>query len=251
LRSGAIPKWVKKTAKRLKWYERRQLQEGQSAYVIITNMCFHRALQSDQPSQAILVHGLGNDFWLAGPRRVSDVYRRKQKHIDIHNLIDARRRYPQIPTSFDGNLPSEAQGKGSPIRIGQTYFFDCIGEKGELATVMTATVLESEKKAYVTVATEDGANHIISEPISDDALADYRAHPEAFFGAIQPVGQKAENPYELFEFFLGTYKSTRKEKLLELMGGAADVEALRQMEQADLAIEYAERCVASFVNRIG
>jgi hypothetical protein len=41
------------------------LQEGQSAYVIITNMYFHRALQSDQPSQAILAHGLGNDFWLA------------------------------------------------------------------------------------------------------------------------------------------------------------------------------------------
>jgi len=58
---------------------------------------------------------------------------------------------------------------------------DCIGEKGELGTVTTATVLESEKKAYVTVATEDGVNHIIAEPISDEAMADYKAHPEAFF----------------------------------------------------------------------
>jgi hypothetical protein len=47
--------------------------------------------------------------------------------------------------------------------------------------------LKAKKKAYVTVATEDGVNHIIAEPISDEALADYKAHPEAFFGAIQPV----------------------------------------------------------------
>lgn len=124
-------------------------------------------------------------------------------------------------------MPSEAQGKESSIKIGQTYFFDCIGEKGELGTVTTATVLESEKKAYVTVATEDGVNHIIAEPISDEALADYKAHPEAFFGAIQPVGKKAENPYELFEFFIGTYKSTPKEKLLELMRGAHDIVSTR------------------------
>jgi hypothetical protein len=63
-----------------------------------------------------------------------------------------------------------------------------------LGTVTTATVLESEKKAYVTVATEDGVKHIIAEPISDEALADYKAHPEAFFGAIQPVGKKPKIP---------------------------------------------------------
>jgi hypothetical protein len=50
--------------------------------------------------------------------------------------------------------------------------------------------------------------------------------------------------YELFEFFLNCYKLASKEKLLELMNDAPDIEALRQMEQMDLAIEYAERCVA-------
>jgi hypothetical protein len=58
LRSGTIPRWVKKTEKRLEWYEQNQLKEGQSAYVIITNMSYHRALQSDQPGQAIMAHGL-------------------------------------------------------------------------------------------------------------------------------------------------------------------------------------------------
>jgi hypothetical protein len=195
-----------------------------------------------------MAHGLGNDFWLPGAQRVSDIYRRKQKHIDIHNLIEACRKYPQIPTTFDGSLASEALGEGSPLRIGETYFFDCIGEKGQLGTVTTATVSESEKQVYFTVTTEDGLSRILSEPISDEALADYKAHPEAFFGAIQLVGGRADNVYELFGFFINCYKAATKEKLLELMQYAPDIEALRQLEQTDLAIEYAERCVAVVPN---
>ena len=110
--SGAIPQWTNKAAKRLEEYEQQHLQPGQSAYVIITNMSFHRALQSDRPGHAIMAHGLGNDFWLPGPQRLSDVYRRRQKHIDIHNLCEACAEYPQIPTTFDGSLASEVQGKG-------------------------------------------------------------------------------------------------------------------------------------------
>jgi hypothetical protein len=245
-KGGAFPEWTNKAAKRLEWYEKRQLQPGQSAYVIITNISFHRALQSDQTDQAIMAHGLGNDFWVPEARRVSDIYRRKQKHIDIHNLLEACRKYPQIPTTFDGSLPSQALGKGEPLRIGETYFFDCIGEKGQLGTV--TTVNESDKQVYFTMTTEDGFSHILSEPISDEALADYKAHPEAFFGTIQRVGGRANDVYELFEFFLICYKAATKEKLLELMKDAPDIEALRQMEQADLAIEYAERCAAVVPN---
>jgi hypothetical protein len=198
-----------------------------------------------------MAHGLGNDFWLPGPRRLADVYRRKQKHIDIHNLCQACAEYPQIPTTFDGSLSSELRGKGSAIRVGQSYFFECFGEKGQLGIVKFATVLESEKKVYYTVIAEDGANHIFAEPISDEALADYKAHPEAFFGAIQRVGRRADSAYELFEFFLDGYKATPKERLLELMQGWREIESLRGMEQADLAIEYAEGYVTSFLNRDG
>jgi hypothetical protein len=136
--SGTFPEWTNKAAKRLAWYEKQQLKPGQSAYVIITNMSFHRALQSEQAGHAIMAHGLRNDFWVPEARRVSDVYRRKQKHIDIHNLVA-----PQIPTTFDGSLPSKALGEAEPLRIGETYFFDCLGEKGQLGTVTTATGLFS------------------------------------------------------------------------------------------------------------
>jgi hypothetical protein len=66
--------------------------------------------------------------------------------------------------------------------------------------------------------------------------------------AIQRVSKKADNPYELFEFFLENYKATPKEQLLKLMEGSADTEALLQMDQVDLAIEYAERCVSAVLS---
>jgi hypothetical protein len=245
---GTYPEWANKVAKRLERYEKEHLKAGQSAYVIITNMSFHRSLRSDQPGHAIMAHGFGNDFWVPEAQRISDIYRRKQKHIDIHKLLEACKKYPQIPTTFDGSLPSQALGKGQPVTIGETYFFDCIGEKGQLGTVTTATVHESEKQVVFSVATEDGLCHLLREPISDEALADYKAHPEAFFGSIQRISRRADNVYELFELFLNNYKNTSKEKLLELMKDAADIKALRQMEQSDLAIECAERCLSAVPN---
>lgn len=242
---SVIPAWTEKAGKKLDEYEKKTLPQGQSAYVIVTNMSFHRALQSEQPGQAIMATGLGNDFWKAGVCRLSDVYRRKQKHIDVHNIIAAFQKYPQIPPTFDGGLPSEMKGKQSErVIIGETYFFEGIGENGMVGTVSSATVLENEKRVYLVIVALDGTNHIITQPISDDALADYKAHPEPFFGAIQSVNKNAKDAYELFEFFLDTYQKSTKEKLLEFMRGAPDIETLRQMEQPDLAIEYAERCAA-------
>jgi len=87
--------------------------------------------------------------------------------------------------------------------------------------------------------------------MSDDELDDYRSHPEAFFGRIQSSPRKRiETRYELFEFFLGAYQQTPRERLLELMKGAADFSALEQMDQADLAIEYSERSCASEVIKV-
>ncbi len=105
-------------------------------------------------------------------------------------------------------------------------------------------MLENEKQIYLAIACPDGTSHILTQPISDDALADYKVHPEAFFGAIQSVNKNAKDAYEFFEFFLDTYQKSTKKKLLEFMRGALDIEALQQMEQPDLAIEYSERCAA-------
>lgn len=243
------PIWVEKAAKLLREYEKK-LPEEQSAYILITNMPFHRNLQSEHSGQAIMAHGLGNDFWLTGAHRLSDMYRRKQKHIDIHDIIESLRQYPKLPPTFDGSLPSETFGKKTErIIIGETYFFEDIGETGTIGTVTTASISEQEKKMYIGISVEGGNSQILVQPISDETLVDYKAHPDAFFGTILPASKKTETPYELFEFFLESYLKTPKEKLLEFMNGSPDMETLRKMSQENLAFEYCERLVSWTVNR--
>lgn len=198
-----------------------------------------------------MAHGFGiPDFAKTGNFRLSEVYRRKQKHIDAYDIIAAFRKYPQLPPTFDGSLPSNTYGKPyDRLIIGETYHFEEIGENGIIGTVTTATVLENEKKIYCAITTGDGASHILTQPMSDEALSDYKVHPESFFGKVQQATRKTEDPYELFEFFMESYQKTSKERLLEFMRGAPDFAILQQMEQVDLAMEYCERCVAMTVNR--
>lgn len=239
------PAWVDNAIKKLETYEKRKLIKGQSAYVIVTNISFHRSLNSEQPGHALTFYGLGNDLCIKGLCRVSEMYRRKQKHIDIHKIIEAVQNYPQFPNTFDGRLPSEMNGEPRErVIIGETYLFEGIGDNGLLGTVESASISESDKIMVIFIKTNDGQNHILSQPISDATLDDYRAHRDAFFGEIHQATGEAKDSYDLFEFFLSGYQHTPKDRLLELLAGSYDIERLCQMEQADLAIEYCERCVA-------
>jgi len=244
---GKKPSWIERAGKKLDWYEK-GLDPNQRAYVFVTNTPFHRSLRNEQQGPALLAQCLGiPDFGKVGHYHLSEIYRRKQKHIDAHDIMAAFGKYPQLPTTFDGSLPSSVKGKAyDRIIIGETYFFEGIGEQGQgcIGTVTSATVNENAKVAYIGIST----GQILSKPMTDDELDDYISHPEAFFGRIQTSPRKKiENHYELFEFILNAYKKTPKDRLLELMKRAPDFSSLQQMDQADLAIEYPERCCSSEV----
>ncbi len=78
-------------------------------------------------------------------------------------------------------------------------------------------------------------------PISDAELAAYRAYPETFFGEIRQPTQHATTLVDWCDFFYETYKNTPRDKLLEWMFGAPDIEQLRTLPQEDLAIIICER----------
>ena len=96
--------------------------------------------------------------------------------------------------------------------IGETYLFEGVqnlsgSAEGDLiATVTTATVSNSEKMVYIGVTDQNDRSCILREPITDQQLADYRAHPEAYFGRLQQAGEEFSTPYELFEFFMESDK---------------------------------------------
>lgn len=236
-----MPSWVEAAGDQLDDRER-NLKEGEQAYVFVTNMPFHRALDDEAGGNAALAHGLGiTDFAKAGQYRLSELWRRKQKHIDAYHILEALNSYPKIPNSFDGSLPLAKTDAENHIEIGQTYFFEDIGKKGMLGEVNTATVSEEEKKIFFVVTTEDGERNIRSRDISDQELAAYKEHPDAYFGVIHKAPKKVSDVYEYFETMVDCYRETPKETLVEWCKDHPDVAALAKLDHLDLVLEVCER----------
>jgi hypothetical protein len=135
--------------------------------------------------------------------------------------------------------------------IGETYLFEGVANLpasvgGNLvATVTTATVLEAEKQAYIGVTDQNGQSYILTEPMTDQQLADYKAHPEAYFGKIQHVGKKIDSKYELFEFFMDSYKGLGRATLLERLATHPNASSFAGMSDDDLLAEYCEGMAAA------
>src|SRR3990167_7774504 len=244
----SLPDWMERAAQKLEGLEK-TYQKGERAYIFVTNMEFHRRLTDARPAGAVLVHGFGiPDFGRPGEYRLTEIYRKRQKHKDAYHIFEAVKEYPKFPSTFDGSLPSETFGDGGGrIIIGETYFFPDMDEKGITGTVTSAMVSETEKTEHLGITTKDNGSFILSRPMTEAELTDYKNHPEAFFGVIlQPPGN-ANDPYELFEFFVGCYKNSSKEKLLEFLKDSQDTDSIAALPHMDLVLEYCERLVAAAV----
>jgi hypothetical protein len=240
------PTWYDPVVRRIERYEAKELAKDVTAYLFVTNIGFHRKL-ADVPAVATMPFGLGIlDFNRPGHYRLSEIYRQNQKHIDAHHIGKAFLAYTKFPTTFDGSLPSEAFGAASSrVKIGESYLFKNVGGADMVGTVTYASVLDSEKAAYIAVAFTDGTSRILPQPMSDAEFADYKAHPDAYFGRILPVSKKVENRYELFEWLMDTHKGLSRAVLLERLGKPADFDPLQVVNDADLLAEYCEALVAA------
>lgn len=239
---SARPTWIDRAGKKLDQKER-DLKDGQSAYVFVTNMCFHWDLDSESHSPMFMVHGLGiYDFAKVGHYRLSEIYRQKKKHSDAHSVAEAFISYGKLPITLDGKMPSEAYSEVSrEIKIGETYFFNEVGDKGLLAKVSSASVNEVEKKMYI--GTDGG--HILTMPMTDDQLTDYRRHKEVYFGKKQHVGKRTEDPYEFFEEMVKIYMEHPIDSIREKLKGHRDSARLMELGHEDLVLEYCEGLCAT------
>jgi hypothetical protein len=245
------PSWLDKAVKRLDAREKDTPPEV-SAYVFLTNLAFHRHLDDDRVGVTALAYGLNlPDFSKPGDYRLTEMYRRRKKHADAHGLMQALRDYPSLPTTFDGSLPSEAfSADRKRVLIGEKYFFSDVGG-GVVAEVTSATVSEGEKKTYITVRTQDDRSMILAEDMSDQQLAEYRAHKDAYFGVIQRAPRRPKDAYGLFEFFVETYMETPRARLLEMFKNAPDFPELERLSHEDLVLELCERWTVVAVAQSG
>jgi SEC-C motif len=243
------PAWGERAITRLDQYEDKELQAGVTAYVFVTNLPFHRMLQ-EHPVVSAIPLGLGMpDFNRPGSYRLSEVYRLRQKHIDAHEIGIALTKYAQLPSTFDGGLPSESFGGcASRVIIGETYFFESLrdgGTVGTVGTVTTATVDEQGKEALIGIVDQSGTGLILRKPMSEQELADYQAHSDAYFGRVRPVQRTITDPYELFEWLMECNKGLPRKTLLDRSAAALNIDALKCMSDEDLLALYCEGMVAA------
>ena len=242
-KAGETPSWLDKTVRRLRDRER-NLNKGNESYVFVTNIAFHRALDSTMIGTAVFPYGLGiSDFAKPGKIRLTDRYRQKQKHIDAHNVMEAIASYPQIPVTFDGRPASEvfSNGQNPRIEIGKTYFFENDEGGGEIGTVTTVAMDEADRRAWVAITTKNGESWVLQAKLSDVEIEDYRKYGNAYFGEPNNKKGKCKDEFELYEWFVDCYSKTPKEKLLEFAKDAPDIEHLKGLDRFSLLLEICER----------
>jgi len=238
-----MPDWFDRAEKILKMKDA-DLADGISAYVFITNFSFHYRLNKEKQPITALTYGLGiPDYAKNEPLRCSEIYRRKQKHIDCFNIMDSFKSYFEIPQTFDGSLPSEnLNGPSQRIIIGEKYFFE---EEGYVATVTDATVDETSKKIFI--GTDEG--YILTKQMSDSEFEDFKRHPDVYFGIVRRQGKKSENEYEFFEYMVDIHMSYSRESTLNKLENSHDYKQLKKLNKEDLVVEYCERLVGTIINR--
>jgi hypothetical protein len=225
------PAFIESANKRIASYEKNELPGGEKAYLFVTNLNFHKNL--DQLAQLVAWPvGLGiPDFNRSGHFRLSDRYMQEQKHADAFRVAEGLTKLLRWPNTFDGSLPSVGlSGERGPVQVGELYKFERAGPDGKdlVGTVTSAQMMVKEKCVTLAVHCMDGKSYILKEPVGDAQIADYKAHPDAYFGEIVRPQREAKTPQDMFEFFMHAYARMPREKLLlHLRGRVPDAEAMQ------------------------
>ncbi|MDD3183402.1 MAG: SEC-C metal-binding domain-containing protein [Alphaproteobacteria bacterium] len=252
-----IPTWMHDAINAAKEAEEDLTIKGKtapSAYIMLTNHPHHYYLQEMHYGTIVASLGFKIPDFGHGKQYPSlrAAHAAMKKHADINGLIKSIKTHYEIPSTFEAELPEFVFGDPAlpRMKIGHRYSVPNANGDFVAGELETACVLGSAKKIYGTFHLEGTGQRIVATcPISDEELVAYKKHPDTFFGIIQPQGKKLEEPYELFEWMLESYKNTSKEKLLEFMKEHHDFENLRSMPQQDLAETYCERCTYAIVNQ--
>jgi hypothetical protein len=146
---------------------------------------------------------------------------------------------------MDHYLRRLSAGASNRVTIGSTYFFENAAPGGLVGTVTTATVNETDKQAYIGVTDQNGMAHILTQPLTDKELADYKAHPDAYFGQVVPVNRQISDPFELFEWLMEANKGKSRDTLLEFLSKTPNIEAMKTLSDQDLLMEYCEALAGS------
>jgi hypothetical protein len=217
-----------------------------SAYVFVTNHAFHSNLSAPDVGMQVLatgfhIPGFGPD---APHSSYKGVLETRVRHSEMFALMKSVQTHYEIPSTFDGEMPQFAfqDSDGVPrLQFGRTYLVPTEDGRAVPGRLYDAVVQEEQKQVVGCYQLATGVTVLARCPISDAELAAYRAYPDTFFGELRQPTRHAKTLVDWCDFFYETYKDTPRDKLLEWMAGASDIERLQTLSQEELAIIICER----------
>ena len=213
------------------------------AYIVVTNRTHLHNLDAPAEVEVMVACGFKiDDFAPRTPRRILEMAEARERHIELHWLMQAAERHAHIPSTFDDRTEEEAfhnNGMASNTpRIG-----DKLQVQDERGNVVNGVVADGivdriQGKAFYGINLENGRWFTLPKDLSESELAIYDSSPDTFFGVVRPVSKGIKRPLDAFDFVHEAHKHTPREKLLELMSSWPDPDGRKELSQEELARLY-------------
>lgn len=237
-----------RAAQKLDYYERHPDAPPHPAYVFLVNAAFHRNLDH-KPIVLVLPHGYRiPDFNKPTPIPVVERYRQDQKHADIYEIAKCFHGLDELPTTFDGSLPSETiHGEIARMKIGGVYEFE--GPNGlAQGVVRSATVMETDKTIWASVETKDG-HGLYTEQMSDAAFEDWLANKDSYFGKVLDVATNPKTPLEVYARFMEMFADYDRKALALQIGRKPYDPLLAHLSDNELREQVSNGLLSALLNK--
>jgi hypothetical protein len=236
-----VPSYLSKALSDLRKFEGRLWANGEPlppAYLFVTNFPYQYNLEKSSFRRSVIAEGFQipdfkGDAAFSSLRGALDS---RDEHSDMFRLAASLLEHSTAPSTFDGKIPEFAFGDAkNRLVVGQVYLVKDnagIERRGKLTS---AVVDEVKRLAWGVYSLENGQQVIATSPMSDAEIQAYRQYPDTFFGTLLPGAKRSKTPIDLYDFFFSSYQHTPKERLLEFLAGAPDLERLKKLSQEELA----------------
>jgi hypothetical protein len=251
---GAPPVWEASIHAEIAQCEQDLMIDGAPAppaYIFMTNRGYLHRLHDTDWSEFAIVDGFKiPDFPIGkGCTTILQMYKARERHIEMHWLTQAMVTGTPIPQTFDAKSPEESYSKTpiNRIRLGDMINVEHEGET--ISGILVDAHVNEQDQSVFGVLQNDKSYSTVVMPLTEVEMAIYRSNPDTFFDVVKPVNRPLTRPLEWFDFFAASYLETKKETLLDWMNNSPDIEALREKSQRELAEIYCDRMASSIWNR--
>jgi len=224
------------------------------AYILVTNRTHLHNL--DAPAEPEVMFACGfkiDDFAPRVPLPLLTLVEARERHIELHWLMQAMEKHAQIPSTFDDKTPEEAFHAAeltSRPRIGEVHPFH--DGRGNVVTgvVVDAIVDIRQRKAIYAFNLASGESVIVQQELGAGDIAAYTDSPDTYFGVVRPIRKAITKALDTFDFVYESCRNTPRERLLQLMFTWPDPAAREKLSQEELARRYSVALAESFIMHI-